>query len=110
MKKKFKDREVPSQNFLSQLFLIMKLTLFFLITSVLGLSATESYSQMTRITLDLKSVTVKDALKAIENESEFFFIYNNELINVDRAIDISVKNEKITEVLNTIFEGRNVEV
>ncbi|MEI6276949.1 MAG: TonB-dependent receptor [Prolixibacteraceae bacterium] len=110
MKKKFKDREVLPQNFLSQLFLIMKLTLFFLITSVLGLFATESYSQMTRITLDLKSVTVKDALKAIENESQFFFIYNNELINVDREIDISVKNEKITEVLNTIFEGRNVEV
>ena len=29
MKKKFKDREILSQNFLSQLFLIMKLTLFF---------------------------------------------------------------------------------
>ena len=110
MKKKFKDREVLSQNFLSQLLLIMKLTLFFLITSVLGLFATESYSQMTRITLDLKSVTVKDALKAIENESEFFFIYNNELIDVDRAIDISVKNQRITEVLNAIFEGRDVEI
>ena len=110
MKNKFKDREVLSGNFLRQLFLIMKLTLFLLITSVLGLFATGSYSQNTRITLDLKSVTVKEALKAIENESEFFFIYNNELINVDREIDINVKNQKIADVLNTIFEGRDVEV
>ncbi|HEY5510735.1 MAG TPA: secretin and TonB N-terminal domain-containing protein [Prolixibacteraceae bacterium] len=110
MKKKFKDREVLSGNFLRQLFFIMKLTLFILITSTLGLFATGSYSQNTRITLDLKSVTVKETLKAIENESEFFFIYNNELINVDREIDINVKNQKITEVLNNIFEGRDVEI
>jgi TonB-linked SusC/RagA family outer membrane protein len=110
MKKKFKDSEVLSGNFLRQLFFIMKLTLFFLITSTLGLFATESYSQNTRITLDLRSVPVREALKAIENESEFYFIYNNELINVDREIDISVKNQKITEVLNNIFEGKDVEI
>jgi len=110
MKKKFKDREVLSGNFLRQLFFIMKLTLFFLITSTLGLFATGSYSQNTRITLDLRSIPVREALKAIENESEFFFIYNNELIDVDRDIDLSVKNQKITEVLNNIFEGRDVEI
>jgi len=110
MKKKFKDSEVLSRNFLRQLFFIMKLTLFFLITSTLGLFATGGYSQNTRITLDLKSVPVREALKAIENESEFFFIYNNELINVDREIDINVKNQKITEVLNNIFEGKDVEI
>ncbi len=110
MKKKFKDSEVLSGNFLRQLFFIMKLTLFFLMTSALGLFATGSYSQNTRVTLDLKSVTVKEALKAIENTSEFFFIYNNELINVDRKIDLNVKNQKITEVLNNIFGGRDVEI
>ena len=110
MKKKFKDSEVLSGNFLRQLFFIMKLTLFFLMTSALGLFATGSYSQNTRVTLDLKSVMVKEALKAIENTSEFFFIYNNELINVDRKIDLNVKNQKITEVLNNIFGGRDVEI
>ncbi|MCK9410801.1 MAG: TonB-dependent receptor [Prolixibacteraceae bacterium] len=110
MKKKFKDREVLSGNFPRQLFFIMKLTLFILITSTLGLFATGSYSQNTRITLDLRSVPVREALKAIENESEFFFIYNNELINVDRKININVKDQKITEVLNNIFEGRDVEI
>ena len=110
MKKIFKDRGIMSGNFPRQLFLIMKLTLFILITSVISSLATGSYSQNTRVTLDLKSVTVKDALKAIEGTSEFFFVYNNELINVDRKIDLNVKNETIGDVLGKIFEGRNVEV
>ena len=110
MKKIFKDGGILSGNFPRQLFLIMKLTLFILITSVLSSLATGSYSQNARVTLDLKSVTVKETLKAIESSSEFFFVYNNELINVDRKIDIQVKNEKIGDVLNKIFDGRNVEV
>jgi len=92
------------------MFFIMRLTLFFLITSTLSLWAAGSYSQNTRVSLDLKSVSVKEALKAIENTSEFFFIYNNELIDVDRKIDLSVKNEKISNILTNIFEGKDVEV
>jgi len=110
MKKIIKDREVPSGNFLQKMFFIMRLTLIFLITSTLGLLASESYSQNTRISLDLKSVTVKEALKTIESSSEFFFIYNNELIDVDRKIDITVKNEKISDVINKIFDGKAVEI
>jgi len=110
MKKKFKDREIPSRNFPQKMFFIMRLTLFFLITSTLSLWAAGSYSQNTRVSLDLKSVSVKEALKAIENTSEFFFIYNNELIDVDRKIDLSVKNEKISNILTNIFEGKDVEV
>ena len=110
MNKIFKDRGILSGNFPRQLFFIMRLTLFFLITTVLGLFANGSYSQNTRITLELKSVTVKETLKAIESSSEFFFVYNNELINVERKIDITVKNEKIGDVLSKIFDGRNVEV
>jgi TonB-linked SusC/RagA family outer membrane protein len=110
MEKNLKDRKVPSGIFTRKLFLIMRLTLIALITSTLSLFATGSYSQNTKISLDLKSVTVKDALKVIENSSEFYFIYNNELINVDRTIDISVKNEKISDILNTIFSGKDVEI
>ena len=110
MKKKFKDRKIPSRNFPQKMFFIMRLTLFILITSTLSLIAAGSYSQNTRVTLDLKSVSVKEALKAIENTSEFFFIYNNELINVDRKIDLNVKDEKISDVLSNIFEGKEVEI
>ena len=110
MKNFIKDGKVPSWNFRKKMFFIMRLTLFFLITSSLSLIASGSYSQNTRVSLDLKSVSVKDALKDIENTSEFFFIYNNELIDVNRKIDINVKDQKISDVLNTIFSDKDVEV
>ena len=110
MKKIIKDREVPSGNFRQKMFFIMRLTLFLLITSTLSLLASGSYSQNTRISLDLKSVSVKEAFKAIENSSEFVFIYNNELIDVNRKIDINVKDQTISDVLNKIFDGYNIEI
>jgi len=110
MKKITKDRKVPSGNFRKKCFFIMRLTLFFLITSTLSLLASGSYSQNTRVSLNLKSVSVKDALKAIENSSEFFFIYNNELIDVNRKVDITVKDQKISDILSKIFDAKDVEI
>ncbi len=110
MKKFIKDREIPFRNFRQKMFFIMRLTLFFLISSTLSLLAAGSYSQNTRVSLDLKNVSVKDALRAIENSSEFFFIYNNELIDVDRKIDITTKDQKISDVLSKIFDGKDVEI
>ncbi len=87
----------------------MKLTaLIFLITS-LSLMAGESYSQETRISLNMKNVQIKDVLLKIENSSEFFFIYNNQLIDVDRNVSINVNNEKITDVLHDVFQDQQVE-
>ncbi len=110
MEKNFKNREILSKNFLGKLFCIMRLTLFILTTSALSLFASGSYSQSARVSLDLKSVTVKQALDAIENSSEFFFIYNNELINVERKIDLTVRNKKISDILSEVFDGAGVEV
>lgn len=89
--------------------LVMKMTLILFISSVLNLFASGIYSQNTRISLDLKDVAVKEALKAIENASEFYFIYNNELINVDRKVDVVVKEKKIGDILRDIFTGRDVD-
>lgn len=94
---------------LRKVFFVMKLTaLIFLITS-LSLMAGESYSQETRISLNMKNVQIKDVLLKIENNSEFFFVYNNQLIDVDRNVSINVNNEKISEVLHDVFQDQPVE-
>ena len=94
---------------LRKAFFSMKLTaLIFLITS-LSLMAGESYSQETRISLNMRNVQIKDVLLKIENSSEFFFIYNNQLIDVDRNVSINVNNEKISTVLRDVFQDQKVE-
>ena len=70
--------------------------------------ASESYSQTTKLSLDLKNAKVKDALGAIENQSEFFFLYSEKLIDVNREVNLEVRGSTIEKILDRIFEGTNV--
>ena len=85
---------------------VMKLTFFLSILTVFQLLATESYSQFTKLTLKLDDVTISDALKEIENESEFFFLYSPKLIDVERKVNIDAKNESIKDILVNIFDEK----
>lgn len=94
---------------LRKAFFAMKLTTLIFLISTLSLMAGESYSQDTRISLNMNNVQIKDVLLKIENSSEFFFIYNNQLIDVDRTVSINANNEKISDVLRDIFQNQQVE-
>jgi TonB-dependent starch-binding outer membrane protein SusC len=96
-------------NILRKALFAMKLTTLIFLISTLSLMAGEGYSQDTRISLNMKNVQIKDVLLKIENSSEFFFIYNNQLIDVDRNISINADNEKISDVLHDIFQDQKVE-
>lgn len=109
MKKKWQDdalgKTIPG---VVKILLKMKLTLCVILISVLGTMASESYSQTTKLSLDLKNAKVKDALGAIENQSEFYFLYSEKLINVDREVNIEVQGITIEKILDKIFAGTNV--
>ena len=93
----------------NKIMLIMRITAFLILLSALNVMAEASYSQTARVSLDLKGTTVKEVLKSIENQSEFYFLYNNELVDVNRKVDVSVKNDKIENILTNLFGGKGVE-
>jgi len=109
MKKKWQD-DALGKTFPGAVIILlkMKLTLCVILFSFLGAMASESYSQTTKLSLDLKNSKVRDALGAIENQSEFFFLYSEKLIDVDREVNIEVKGSTIDKILDKIFEGTNV--
>jgi TonB-dependent starch-binding outer membrane protein SusC len=85
---------------------VMKLTLFLSLFAVIQLWATETYSQLTQLTLKLDDVTISDALKEIENQSEFFFLYSPKLIDVEKKVNIDAENETIKDILAGIFDEK----
>ncbi|MFV0378169.1 MAG: carboxypeptidase-like regulatory domain-containing protein, partial [Mangrovibacterium sp.] len=87
---------------------MMKLSVFLVCLSVFSALATDSYSQNTKISLVLKRTSIKAALKEIENNSNYLFLYNNDLINVDKIVDVDANNESIESVLNELFQGEAV--
>ena len=91
-----------------KILIVMKLTVilsFFLITQAFAL---KSYSQKTLINLKMSNVTIKDVLREIEDKSDFYFLYNNDLINVTRTVSIDVKNEKVQDVLLQLFADKSI--
>ena len=65
-------------------------------------------AQSAKITLRLKNVTVEEVLTSIENQTEYRFLYNKDIVDVSRIVSISVKNELMTLVLDKLFKGEGV--
>ena len=91
-------------------FRIMRVSLFFILISAFQVLAGAGYSQSTRLSLNMKNSTVKEVLGQIEEKSEFYFLYNNQLIDVDRKVDVDVQNEKVDVILSKIFNDGSVNV
>ena len=65
-------------------------------------------AQSAKITLRLKNVTVEEVLTNIEKQTNYRFLYNKDIVNVNRIVDISVRNEWMTQVLDKLFKGEGV--
>lgn len=82
----------------------MKLTIFLICISVLGSFATESYAQITKLTVDVENATIKTILAQIESQSEFKFFYSSN-VDVEQTASISQKNKKVFGILDELFKG-----
>ncbi len=88
------------------LLLTMKLIAFFILAGTLMVSAS-SYSQQTKIDLQLKNSSIEEILLSIENNSRFLFIYDANIIPEGKK-SIEVKGQRIETVLDQLFEGTGV--
>lgn len=91
-----------------KILIAMKLTVILSFLILSQAFAAKSYSQKILLNLKMENVTVKDVLRNIEDKSDFYFLYNNDLINVDRKVSIDVKNERIQDVLSQLFADKSV--
>lgn len=89
--------------------LAMRVTLILLCLIAFQLQAEDVYSQKTKISLDMKSASVEKVLQTIEEESDYYFLYNNKLVNVDRKVSVRVKNAAISDILDKLFASQDVE-
>ncbi len=91
-----------------KILIAMKLTVILSLLIFSQAFALRTYSQQATINLKMENVTIKDVLRAIEDKSEYYFLYNNDLINVYRTVSIEVKNEKIQNILSQLFADKSI--
>lgn len=93
---------------LTKIFRMVRFTLFCFFLSLIQVMAIDSYSQQTRISINQHDQRLEDVLKTIEEKSEFFFLYNRDLINVDQTVDVNATNQTIKEILDEVLKGTDI--
>ena len=88
--------------------LIMRLTLLLTISLVVNMYAS-TYSQNTKLNLDYKDIQLKQLFERISEQSEFRFIYNNNLVNDDIHVSVKAKDAKIDVILENILHNAKLE-
>lgn len=93
---------------LKKIFRMARLTLCLFFLGLMQMLAVESYSQQTKLSLNLSNQRLEDVFKTIEDKSEFFFFYNRDYIDVDQKVDINVTNQSINAVLSALLRETGI--
>lgn len=94
----------PGENmFARQIIRTMKLTPLLLLFMCIQVTAS-TYAQ-SRITADLREVSVKRLLKEIEKQSNYRFVYNNSILPENKMVTVSVKDATLEETMKQTLRG-----
>ena len=82
---------------------LMKLTLLLTVCAVLQLSAA-GYGQ--QVSLSKKGATLESVFREIRKQTGYNFLYNTEMMQEARSVDIDVRRASVEEALRICFEGQ----
>ncbi|GHT33526.1 SusC/RagA family TonB-linked outer membrane protein [Bacteroidia bacterium] len=60
------------------------------------------------LSISMKNVSIEQVLNEIESQSDYRFLYNKRLIDVDRKVNISINSENVSDVLKNLFNTEEV--
>src|SRR5580658_5404071 len=80
--------------------LVMKLTFVMMLAGILQVSA--NANGQAKVSLNLNHVEVAKALRSIENQGDYRFLYNNNLKGLSQKVDVTLNAVTIREALDKI--------
>ncbi len=87
---------------------MIRWSLFFFCIGIIQVFAVNTYSQQTRFSMKFEKTKLESVLNEIENQSNYYFLYNQNYIDVDQAVNIQVKDQKIEQVLDQLFKSTGI--
>lgn len=66
------------------------------------------YASNGSVSLDSNKVTVGNVLSAIERQSDFYFTYNVDQIDINRSVSVNMENKSVEAILQDLFAGENI--
>ena len=93
---------------LKKILLTMRFAVILMLLGIVQVRANDAYSQKTRLSLDFTETALVNVLDKIEDESEFFFLYNEKLLDTERKVSITENDQLIGVILEDLFTGTDV--
>ena len=93
---------------IKHLFHIMKLTTLILFIFAGTAFATETYSQVMKVTVMADKISTGKVINEIEKQTDYLFVYNVNEVNLKRTVQVNAENKSVAEVLNKVFEGTDI--
>src|SRR5688572_5443027 len=87
--------------------LMMKLTIILICAISLQAIAFDGFGQ-SKVTLNMENASLKKVFKAIEKQTPFRFIYNDESLPSKQKVTISVTEESLDEVVNKVLQNTSL--
>lgn len=103
MKKNRLNSLIPERR--GKLWLVMRLTLFLIVVSVMNLGAENVSAQKSKLSINVKDATIKEVLDQIEKESDYYFYYKSDASISKRKISGNFENLSIIEILDQVLVG-----
>ena len=88
---------------LKKLLMELKIAIFILVAGVTNVLAAPIYSQVAKVTLDVNNVSIEQVMDKIEQQTDFYFVFNQKQIDITRDVSIQVENKLITDILPEII-------
>lgn len=85
-----------------------KLTLFCFLLGLTQVMAVNSYSQGNRFSIKQENQSLERVLSTIEDQTNYFFIYNRDLVDVDQVINVDIQSQTIVGILEKVLENTNI--
>lgn len=99
---------VPKKHKTNHLGRIMKLSVFLFFCFAFAAVAENANSQNAKISLNKNNAAVSEILNAIEEQTDYLFLYNKANVDVNRRASVNVEDATVRSVLANLFHETDV--
>lgn len=89
---------------INKLLLIMKICLILLLVSVASVHANVGYAQDVKLNINLQNATIQELIREIENQSEFIFVFCDNVIDLKQRVSIKANDQPIEKILEQVLD------
>ena len=86
----------------------MRIAQIFILIGFLQTIAFNAYSQGITLTLNFSDTELFHIFEQIENETGFYFLYDENLVDDKQKTSINIKNQELNEVLSELFTSTDI--